>query len=154
MKQFQLLIAVLAFVLSSVVGLYGQASGQEAPLQKGPEQPLSKEKRFVATIGSDGIQHVTITGGEYYFEPNYIVVKANVPVQLLVKKAAGYVPHDIRVKAPEAGIAFEVDLKDKPQVVMFTPTTAGKYEMYCTKKLLFFKSHKNRGMDGVIEVVP
>ncbi|OGW38809.1 MAG: quinol oxidase [Nitrospirae bacterium GWD2_57_9] len=108
----------------------------------------------MATTGSDGIQHVEITGGEYYFDPNYIVVKVNVPVELSAKKAPGYVPHDIIVKAPEAGIDFEVALKKEPQVIKFTPTRVGKYEMLCGKKLLFFKSHKDRGMDGVIEVVP
>jgi plastocyanin len=112
------------------------------------------EKRFVATIGADGVQHVEITGGEYYFDPNYIVVKVNVPVEFKVKKAAGYVPHDILVKAPDAGIDFKIDMKDDWQTVKFTPTKTGKYEMECDKKLLWFKSHKDRGMDGFIEVVP
>jgi plastocyanin len=58
------------------------------------------------------------------------------------------------VKAPEAGIDFKTDMKsDTPPVVKFTPTKTGKYPMYCDKQLLFFKSHKERGMEGVIEVV-
>jgi hypothetical protein len=113
-----------------------------------------KEKLFVATVGPDGVQHVAITGGEYFFDPNHVVVKANVPVELSLKKEKGYVPHDIMVKAPEAGIDFAVDLKETPQAVRFTPTKPGKYEMLCGKKLLFFKSHKDRGMHGMIEVIP
>ncbi len=165
MRHIRLWTAVLAFVVSSAMAAYGQTSGQEAAAQakaaeapaagqEGHEHPAFKEKRFVATVGSDGIQHVETTGGEYYFDPNYIVVKVNVPVELIVKKAKGYVPHDLDVNAPEAGIVFKVDLKDKPQVVRFTPTKVGTYEMFCTKKLLFFKSHKDKGMDGYIEVVP
>jgi len=112
------------------------------------------ENRFVATIGADGVQHVELIGGEYYFDPNYVVVKVNTPVELKVKKAPGYVPHDITVKAPEAGIVFQADLDKDWQTIKFTPTKVGKYEMICDKKLLWFKSHKDRGMDGFIEVVP
>jgi plastocyanin len=118
------------------------------------EHGMGVEKRFVATVGPDGVQQVEIIGGEYYFDPNYIVVKVNTPVELKVKKAAGYVPHDIMVKAPEAGIDFKADLGKDWQSIKFTPTKVGKYEMYCDKRLLWFKSHKDRGMDGYIEVVP
>lgn len=99
------------------------------------------------------MQRVEITGGEYYFDPNYIVVKVNVPVEFKVKKVKGFVPHNIAVKAPEAGIEFNVNMKDEPNPVKFTPTKVGKYPMYCDKKLLWFKSHKDRGMEGMIEVV-
>ena len=112
------------------------------------------EKRFVATIGADGVQHVEVIGGEYYFDPNYIIVKVRVPVELKVKKAPGYIPHDIAVKAPEAGIDFKTDLDKDWKTITFTPTMVGKYEMVCDKRLLWFKSHKDRGMDGFIEVVP
>ncbi len=119
------------------------------------EHSLGTEKRFVATVGADGIQHVEITGGEYYFDPNYIIVKVNTPVELTLKKAKGYVPHNMTVKAPEAGIDFKVNLSDKEsKTVKFTPSKVGKYEMMCDNKLLWFKSHKDRGMDGYIEVTP
>ncbi len=119
------------------------------------EHSMGGEKRFVAAVGADGIQHVEITGGEYYFDPNYLVVKVNTPVELTLKKAKGYIAHDMTVKAPEAGIDFKVDLSDKEaKTVKFTPTKVGKYEMWCDQKLLWFKSHKERGMDGYIEVVP
>ncbi len=135
---------------------YGQESKQEAKpevKQETPE-PQGKEKRVVATVDADGVQRVEVTGGEYYFDPNYIVVKVNVPVELKMKKAKGYVPHDIVAKAPEAGIDFKVDMKsDNPPAVKFTPTKTGKYLMYCDKQLLWFKSHRERGMEGVIEVV-
>ncbi len=123
--------------------------------EEGHDHAAMKEKRFVATTGSDGIQHVEVVGGDYYFDPNYIVVKVNVPVELSVKKAKGFVPHNMLVKAPDAGIDFKVDLSDKTaKIVKFTPTKVGKYEMECDKRFLFFKSHKDRGMDGYIEVVP
>lgn len=121
-----------------------------------PGGPESKEKRFVAIVGPDGVQHADITGGEYYFEPNHIVLKVNVPAELMVKKSkdtSWFIPHDIVVKAPEAGIDFKVSLTTEPQTVKFTPTKTGKYPFYCDKKPPFGKSHKDKGMEGVIEVV-
>jgi plastocyanin len=111
-------------------------------------------KSFIAHVGADGVQHVEIVGGEYYFDPNYIIVKVNVPVEFKVKKAGGYIPHDIMVKAPQAGMDFKVSLSNEWQTIKFTPTKVGKYEMYCDKRLLWFESHKDKGMDGFIEVVP
>ncbi len=148
---------IAAFVVLTFSLAYGQeATKQETKPEatKGAPEHQMKEKRFVATVGSDGVQHVEITGGEYYFDPNVIVVKVNVPVEFKVKKAAGYVPHDIVADSPDAGIKFKADLSNKePAVIKFTPTKAGKYPMYCDRRFLFFKTHRERGMEGVIEVV-
>jgi plastocyanin len=130
------------------------AEGKTDEKDAGHDHVMGTEKRFVATVGVDGVQHVEVIGGDYYFDPNYIVVKVNVPVELKVKKASGYIPHDIAVKAPEAGIDFKKDLDKDWQAITFTPTKVGKYEMICDKRLLWFKSHKDRGMYGFIEVVP
>ncbi len=169
MRQIKLGIAVMAFLATALL-VYAQeksaptaspANDQQAqpPVaaetgQAGHDHGSMKEKRFAAAVGPDGVQHVEITGGEYYFDPNYIVVKVNVPVELKVKKAGGFIPHDIVVKAPEAGINFDVDLKKDAKPITFVPTKVGKYEMYCSRKLIFAKSHKEKGMDGWIEVVP
>jgi heme/copper-type cytochrome/quinol oxidase subunit 2 len=112
----------------------------------------AEKKEFVATIGSDGIQHVEILGGSYFFDPNYIVVKVNTPVELKVRKESGIIPHDFVLKAPEAGMDIQVDLNTEPTVVRFTPTKAGKYPIYCSKKPPFLESHREKGMEGVLEV--
>ena len=114
----------------------------------GPEK-----KVFTAVKGPDGIQKVSIAGGEYYFEPNHIIVKVNVPVELSVKKEGGIVPHNIVMKSPEAGMAFEEPMGSQPKVIKFTPKKTGTYPFSCTKKLLFFRSHEARGMKGAIEVI-
>jgi plastocyanin domain-containing protein len=112
-----------------------------------------EEKAVVVPIASDGVQRVEMLGGEYYFKPKHIIVKINVPVEIIVKKESGVVPHDIVLKAPEAGINFSESLSTEPKTIRFTPTKKGKYEFTCEKKLLFFKSHKDRGMAGILEVV-
>jgi len=112
-----------------------------------------EEKVFKATVGSDGVQRVEILGGSYFFTPNHIIVKVNVPVEMTVKKEAGIVPHNIRVKAPEAGIDFDIAMSSDPKTIKFTPAKTGTYPFYCNKKLLFFESHREKGMEGTIEVI-
>lgn len=112
-----------------------------------------QEKRFVTTVDADGIQRAEMVGGDYFYDPNYIVVKVNTPVELKVRKTSGIVPHNLIAKAPEAGINFKIDLKGDPQPIRFTPTKVGKYPIYCDKSLLWFKTHRERGMEGLIEVV-
>ena len=111
------------------------------------------EKRVVAAIGADGVQRVEILGGSYYFDPNHIVVTVNRPVELSVKKEPGATPHNIVLQAPETGIEFSESLGKEPKIITFTPTTTGTYPFACAKRFLFFKSHKNRGMKGILEVV-
>jgi plastocyanin len=108
---------------------------------------------FRAAIGEDGVQRVQMVGGEYYYRPNHIIVKVNVPVEITVTNDSRFVPHNLIVKAPEAGMDFRIDLKKDGQTVRFTPTKVGVYPMYCDKKLLFFASHREKGMEGAIEVV-
>jgi len=167
----------IVFMLPWAIDIYSQEMQQEskpdvasAKIENMKPEPVTEEKsdpveaehdhtcgvenRLVAVIGDDGVQHVMLTGGDYYFDPNYIVVKVNVPVELKVRKAPGYLPHNIIVKAPEAGMDFNLDLGNKWRVITFMATKIGKYEMLCDKKLLWFKSHKDRGMTGYIDVVP
>lgn len=112
-----------------------------------------EEKVYRAVIDNDGVQRVKVLGGSYFFDPNQIIVKVNVPVELQVRKEAGIVPHDIAMKSPEAGMNFKESLETEPKEIRFTPTRIGRYPFYCDKKLLFFKSHKKKGMAGIIEVV-
>lgn len=117
------------------------------------EDTASKQKVYTATVDKDGIQRVEITGGEYYFDPNYIIVKKDTPVEFTIRKISGVIPHNIVIEAPEAGINIRESISKEPKVIRFTPTKTGKYAVYCDKKLLFFKSHKEKGMEGMLEVV-
>lgn len=113
-----------------------------------------QENKFHAVINERGVQELSIIGDSYYFSPVHIIVKANIPVEIKVKKKSeGIVPHNIVVKAPEAGINFSESVKIKPTIIKFTPTQTGKYIFYCDKKLFFFKSHREKGMEGIIEVI-
>jgi plastocyanin len=128
-----------------------EAAKAESTLSR--QEGMRQEKRLIAAVDADGIQRVEMVGGEYFYDPNYIIVKVNTPVELKIKKTSGFVPHDLIAKSPEAGIDFKLDLKKDLRTVKFTPTRIGKYPIYCDKSLLWFKTHRERGMEGMIEVV-
>ncbi len=113
-----------------------------------------RQKIFHATTSTDGVQRIEILGGDYFYDPDHIIVKANVPVEITIKKDSRIVPHNITIEAPDAEIEVSESLRTKPKVIRFTPTKPGKYAFYCTKRLLFFKSHREKGMEGVLEVRP
>lgn len=153
MKPTKYAVMILVLLLPFAFTVSGEEAKHAAKPEAEQQHLMGKENRMVAILGADGVQRVEVVGGEYYFDPNYIVVKANKPVELKLQKTSGYVPHNLIVKAPEAGIDFKTDMKKEPVTVKFTPTKVGKYPMVCDKSLLWFKSHKDRGMEGFIEVV-
>lgn len=108
---------------------------------------------YQATIAADGVQHVRIEGGSYFFKPSHVVVKVNVPVELTVSIEKGWIPHTFVIQSPGAGISVDESLSSDAKNIRFTPTAAGKYPFYCRNKLLFFASHREKGMEGMLEVV-
>lgn len=110
-------------------------------------------RAVTALVDADGVQRVEMVGGGYFFDPFQVTVQVNIPVELKVRKEGGMVPHNIMVRAPEAGIEFDESLSSEPKVIRFTPTKTGRYPFYCSKRLLFFESHQDKGMEGVLEVV-
>jgi plastocyanin len=108
---------------------------------------------YRGAVGSDGVQHVNILAGDYFFRPKHVVVKVNVPVMFAISVEQGIIPHGLVLKAAEANISIDEDLSRESQTFTFTPSTPGKYAFYCPKKLLFFKSHREQGMEGILEVV-
>ncbi|GAB3628876.1 hypothetical protein GCM10027419_37270 [Pandoraea terrae] len=107
----------------------------------------------VAAVAADGVQHITIVGGDYYFRPEHVVVKVNTPVALTVSVERGIIPHRFVLKIPGSDVSIDESLGQEPTTFAFTPKAAGKYPFYCPNRLLFFKSHRERGMEGVLEVV-
>lgn len=111
------------------------------------------EITYRSVIADDGVQHVRIEGGGYFFRPNRVIVRMNVPVELTVSVEKGLIPHTLVILSPEAGIAVDQSLSSDARIIRFTPTAIGKYPFYCRNQFLFFKSHREKGMEGVLEVV-
>ena len=90
--------------------------------------------------------------GSDYFNPDHILVKIGSPVEISLVKEAGFVPHNIVVSDPDNNVIFEQEVTEEKTIVIFTPKKIGDYKMYCDNQLLFFKSHREKGMKGVIQV--
>ncbi len=108
---------------------------------------------FEAIKGAEGIQRVRVLAGSYFFRPRHIRVQAGAAVELTIAREPGLVPHDFVIDAPEAGLGVRATLGEEPEVIGFLPTVPGRYEFYCSKRFLFFESHKDKGMHGILEVV-
>ncbi len=107
----------------------------------------------IAEMGADGVQRATIILDSYSYAPNHLVVQAGKPVELTLTRATLLTPHNFLLKEPEAGINIEEDVgHGEPTKVRFIPTKPGIYSFYCDRKLLFFKSHREEGMEGKLEV--
>jgi plastocyanin domain-containing protein len=107
-----------------------------------------------AKVDADGVQRIRLVGGSYFFKPNHIVVRVNVPVELLASRESGMTPHDLVIRAQDAGVMVEEALGTDPKKINFTATKVGKYAFYCSKKLPFIAGHREKGMEGTLEVVP
>lgn len=118
-----------------------------------PETRSASEQPFRATVDSDGVQRVEILGGDYFFRLRHIIVKARVPVELVVRIEPGIAPHRLTIRAPEAGIDIDAEFTRDARRITFTPTARSVYALYCPTRLLLFKSHRERGMESRLEVV-
>lgn len=114
-----------------------------------PPADLPETKR--AVTDKEGVQRVEVVAGSYWFRPDHIIVKANTPVVLVVRKESTVVPHTFVIHAPEAGISIDTSLSSEPKTINFTPKKPGTYEYYCSESGIF-GNHRAKGMEGVLEV--
>jgi len=45
-----------------------------------------KKRIYKATVDKDGIQKIEVLGGGYFYNPDYIIVKKDIPVELISRK--------------------------------------------------------------------
>lgn len=101
----------------------------------------------------DGIQRATIILDSYSYTPNHLIIQAGKPVELLLTSITTITPHNFILKDEAAGLSIERDVASGRTVtVQFTAKKPGTYTFYCDKKLLFFPSHQEKGMEGKLEV--
>jgi plastocyanin len=89
----------------------------------------------------------------YTIKPDKITVKVGESVILKVKNEASFIPHNLVIKAPQAGVDIKIDVSaGKTSEASFTATQPGSYEMLCDKTPPIVKSHKEKGMHGTLVV--
>jgi plastocyanin len=93
---------------------------------------------------------VTVHTHSFYFDPNRIVVKRGIPVELTIKNGAFFVPHDFACEGKDAGVEIDapVGMFHGSKKVRFTPTKTGEYPFRCD-----VDDHAMKGMAGTMVVV-
>jgi len=117
----------------------------EDPSQPGP--PL------VVPVAADGVQRATVTLDSYSYTPNHLIVEAGKPVELTLISVTTITPHNFIIKDPAGSLSVEQDVSaGKTVTVKFTPTQSGIFPIYCDKRLWPLPSHRDKGMEGKLEV--
>jgi plastocyanin len=134
-----LILLLTAGLLIPAVSL----SAEKAPTESGTIVPTD----------ADGVQRVTMILDSYSYSPDHIVVRAGHPVEILLTSVTTFTPHNFVLKDEAAGLSLDGDVgAGKKMTLRFTPQQKGIFAFYCDKKLLFFASHREKGMEGKLEV--
>ncbi|MEO8340476.1 MAG: cupredoxin domain-containing protein, partial [Nitrospirota bacterium] len=138
------LIPMLAFVgLLTSVGL--TIVDAEERSRSGPPMKI--------LMAADGMQRATVTLDSYSYTPNHLIVEAGKPVELTLISVTTIIPHNFIIKEPAGNLSVEQEVSaGKTITVTFTPTQPGTFPIYCDKRLWPLPSHRDKGMEGTLEV--
>ena len=107
---------------------------------------------YTAVKNAKGVQEIVMNAKSYSFSPDRVIVQVGAAVELKIKKS-GWTPHTFIIDEPTSGLDINEKLSSsKDTVIKFTPERKGKFTFYCGKKLPFIKSHREKGMHGILEV--
>jgi heme/copper-type cytochrome/quinol oxidase subunit 2 len=108
---------------------------------------------MVIPVAADGVQRATVTLDSYSYSPNHLIVEARKPVELTLTSVTTIVPHNFIIKDPAGSLSIEQDVSaGKTVTLTFTPTQPGTFPIYCDKRLWPLPSHRDKGMEGKLEV--
>ena len=103
----------------------------------------------------DAIPVIDLKLGDYRFMPQEIQLSANQPAILRLVNTDSVTPHNFTMETNSGSAAVDVDLLGGESVeVKLPPLSAGRYTFFCSNKLLFMKSHREKGMEGILIVNP
>lgn len=101
------------------------------------------------------IKVIEVTMGDYRFMPQEIQLNANQPAILRLVNTDSITPHNFTMKAANSAADINVDILSGESIdVQLEPLPAGRYSFFCANKLIFMKSHREKGMQGTLVVVP
>lgn len=104
-------------------------------------------------MAQESVQTATLNIGDYQFTPDTIEVTAGYPVILTLINNDSITPHDFILDDMASGLNIDINISaGKTANVEFTPNIPGSYTFYCSKKLPFMKSHREKGMQGILIV--
>ena len=104
-------------------------------------------------MATDEVQRATVTLDSYSYSPNHLIVKAGTPVKLTLTSVTTIIPHNFIIKDLVGSLSVEQDVSaGKTVTITFMPTQPGTFPIYCDKRLWPFPSHRDKGMEGKLEV--
>jgi plastocyanin len=108
---------------------------------------------FAVPMAPDGVQRATVTVDSYSYQPSHLIVEAGKPVELTLVSITTLIPHNFIIKDPAGSLSIEQDVSaGKTVIATFTPTQRGAFPIYCDKRLWPLPSHRDKGMEGLLEV--
>jgi heme/copper-type cytochrome/quinol oxidase subunit 2 len=116
-------------------------------------EPAQSGHPMVVPLAADGVQRATITLDSYSYAPSHVIVEAGKPVELTLTSVTTIIPHNFIIKDPAGDLSIEQDVgAGKTVTITFTPTQRGTFPIYCDKRLWPLPSHRDKGMEGTLEV--
>lgn len=93
--------------------------------------------------------------GDYQFMPDVINLNVGQPVVLQLVNTDLLTLHSFVLQDPNGELAVDVTVYAGETIeVPLQPQSAGQHTFYCDKKLIFMKSHRQKGMEGTLVVLP
>ena len=116
-------------------------------------EPSESGPPVVIPVAADGVQRATVTLDSYSYTPNHLIVEVGKPVELTLISVTTIIPHNFIIKDPAGSLSVEQDVSaGKTVTITFTPTQPGTFPIYCDKRLWPLPSHRDKGMEGKLEV--
>ena len=116
-------------------------------------EPTLSSPAMTIPVAEDGIQRATIALDSYSYTPNHLIVEAGKPVELMLTSVTTMIPHNFIIKDPAGRLSVEQDVSaGKTVTITFIPTQPGTFPIYCDKRLWPLPSHRDKGMEGTLEV--
>lgn len=103
----------------------------------------------------DDVQVIEIRLGDYRFTPGEIQLVAGQPAVLRLINTDSIIPHNFTLIAAGNTVDIDADVLGGESIeITLKALPAGRYTFYCANKLPFMKSHRDKGMTGILLVSP
>ncbi|MFM9907072.1 MAG: cupredoxin domain-containing protein [Nitrospiraceae bacterium] len=116
-------------------------------------EPPQASPSLVIPVAADGVQRARVTLDSYSYSPTHLIVEAGKPVELTLASVTTITPHNFIIKDPAGSLFVEQAVSAGETVtITFTPIQPGTFPLYCDKRLWPMPSHRDKGMEGTLDV--
>jgi hypothetical protein len=103
-------------------------------------------------VEADGVQRVNISCGTNFFDPREIVVKKDVPLDVIVRTTANLPQQNFVVRLP--GPSLERIVGRVPQPIRFLPNILGQFAILCQTPGVPEDQRTQAKKSGILSIVP